>query len=649
MTKISPTLRAILGIIALLVIVISASWLTRLTVFGNSGIDLTEHKIHTLTDGTRKILEELDSATPVTVRFYATRESPLLSREQKLFIGKVDALLKKYESLAGGSLNVEYLDPQPDTEEEDSARLDGIQGQRVTLDNQEENLYLGIAVTCLDQKAQVASLSPSKETMLEYELSKSIAEVSRIDKPLVGLISGLPLKSNPAAMRGQRPQEPWIIYQALAKSFEIKDLGSSPEKIDSKITSLLVLHPQNISKETEYAIDQYLLQGGTVIACLDPHCYAANSGFGGTSSSDLPNLLKAWKVSYDSSKVLFDHKYRTALQGGITSPVFLSLNRDSIVNEKEIVTEGLNDLVMVMTGSFRGGSKDLEVERLISSSKQSGLMDSIEAADIRGSARRVLNQPTDGGVHTLAMRLKGNFKTAFPDGNPKNGEKKTEDKEDEKDISSEEADPEMAKKEISAENDGEKEIHLKESSGKGSVILIADADFIANPFSYRMSNIMGMQMVEPVNGNSSLFLNIVDQTLGSKHLIGARGRVSTRRPFTVVEEMESEFERNVGEKIAEIELKQSQTISKIRQLESQRTESGSFSLSKDSAKEIEKLNAEQVSYAKEIRTMQKGLKSQKSSLAGKMIQVTIIPIISLVVLTGVVVWSIRKRRSAAKV
>ena len=630
MTKISPTLRAVLGVIALLIIVISASWLTRLTVFGNSGIDLTEHKAHTLTEGTRKILEELDPATPVNVRFYATRESPLLSREQKLFTGKIDALLKKYESLAGGSLKVSFIDPQPDTDEEDSARLDGIQGQRVTLDNQDENLYMGIAVTCLDQKVQVASLSPNQETMLEYELSKAIAEVSRIDKPVIGLITNLPLEGAPAGMPGQRGQEPWMIYQALSKSFEIKNLGASPEEIDKDITSLLVLHPQGVSEETEYAIDQYLLKGGTVIATLDPHCYMANSGMGGANSSDLPNLLKAWGVKYDASKVLFDNKYRSQLQGGVTSPVFLSLNTDAIANRKEIVTQGLNDLVMVMTGSFTGGNSDLEIEPLLSSSTQAGLMNTMEAIDVRGSARQLSSQSVDGEIHHLAMRLKGDFQTAFPEGKPKKDEKGNEE---------------------GAESKGKADEveQIKESVGKGSVILIADTDFLANPFSFRVSNLMGMQVVEPINGNSSLFLNIVDQTLGSKHLIGARGRVSTRRPFTVVEEMESEFEKNVGEKIAEIEVKQSQTLSKIRELESQRSQSGSFSLSQDSAMEIEKLNAEQVAYAKEIRAMQKGLKSQKSSLAGLMIQWTIVPIISLVILTGVAVWSIRKRHSSAKV
>ncbi|MFC5051563.1 Gldg family protein [Rubritalea spongiae] len=638
MKKISPMMRATLGIVALFLIVVLGSWLTRLTVVGNSGVDLTENKVHTLTEGTRSILKELDPETPVSVRFYATRESPLLSREQKLFIGKVDSLLKEYQSLAKGALRVEFIDPQPDTDAEDSARLDGIAGQRVMLDNQEENLYLGIAVECLDQKARIASVDVSRETMLEYDLSKAIAEVSRTDKPVLGLISGLPLTSAPAGMPGQAPQAPWIIHQALQQSYELQDLGSYPEEISPKeITTLLLLHPTGLSEKTEYAIDQYLLGGGSVVACIDPYCYTARRGMG-ASSSDLPNLLKAWGVQYDSGKVLFDLKHRTPLQGGMTSPVFLSLNGDAIVHREDLAVQGLNDLVMVMSGSLQGGDSELEVETLLRSSTESGMLASHEAGDIRGVSRSMYTNPVDSMAHGLAMRLSGNFKTAFPDGLAK--EDVATDKNEASDADAGEDAPEV--------DDEEEVVQLKESSGKGSVTLIADADFLADPFAFQVSNMMGMQMVNPINGNSAFLLNILDQTMGSKHLIGARGRSSTRRPFTVVQEMEAEFERNVGQKIEEIQMKQNATLDKIRQLEAKRGQNGGFSLSQDSAKELESLNKEQVAYAKEIREMQKGLQRQKDALSGKIIQLTMLPIISLVLITGGFVWAIRKQNQLKK-
>ena len=636
MKRIQPLWTAVLGIVALLLIVCFGSWLSRLSIVGNSGLDLTENKVHSLTDGTRAILSELDRETPVTIRYYATRQSPLLSREQKLFLGKVDALLKKYESLAAGGLRVEYLDPQPDTEEEDSARLDGIAGQRIALDNQEENIYLGISVSCLDQKTNVASLDPNQDTMLEYELSRAIAEVSRVDKPVLGVITSLPLEGAPARMPGQRPASPWILYQMLTQNYEVKLLGASPEEIDPSITSLLVLHPENVSEKTEYGIDQYLMQGGNLLVALDPYCYAASAlqgglSAGGLSQSNLPKLLKSWGVDYDPSKLVFDLKYKTPLQGGITSPLFLSLSSDAIEQKSEVVTQGINDLVLPFAGSLSVSGSTLEVEPLLTGSSNSGLVASHKALDIRGSALSSHQNTLDSHSHTFALRLTGDFQSAFPKGlSSENGDNQSAAGSDDSEESSQTTDQ--------AEG-------LKSSGGKGSVIVLADVDFLADPFAFQVSNVMGMQMVQAVNGNSSLLLNIIDQSLGSKHLIGSRSRSSARRPFTVIEEMEGEFERSVGEKIAAVQAQQEAAIAKIQELEANRAQGSAFTLSRDSAAEIERLNEEQVKYAREVRELQKGLQSQKSDLAGSVIFWTMVPVILLVIITGLSVLTIRKQRS----
>ena len=41
--------------------------------------------------------------------------------------------------------------------------------------------------------------------MLEYQLSRAIAEVSRTDKPVIGLMSALPIAGGPPMMPGQPP------------------------------------------------------------------------------------------------------------------------------------------------------------------------------------------------------------------------------------------------------------------------------------------------------------------------------------------------------------------------------------------------------------------------------------------------------------
>ena len=97
----------------------------------------------------------------------------------------VDDMLARYEKLSEGQIRVEHLDPQPDTDAEDSANLDGISGQRIN----DENLYFGLAVSCLDQQTAIPFLDPSNETMLEYNLSSAIANVSTFEKPKIGLMT----------------------------------------------------------------------------------------------------------------------------------------------------------------------------------------------------------------------------------------------------------------------------------------------------------------------------------------------------------------------------------------------------------------------------------------------------------------------------
>ena len=156
----SPITRATVAVIALVAIAIFANWLVSLSSFGNRGADFTEKQIHTLSDGTRAILGEIGA--PVVLRYYASRNTDYMPEEIKLHMRRVDDLLKEYASLSKGKLRIENLDPQPDTDAEDSANLDGINGQRMD----DQNLYFGLAISCLDKTSVIPFIDPRQETML---------------------------------------------------------------------------------------------------------------------------------------------------------------------------------------------------------------------------------------------------------------------------------------------------------------------------------------------------------------------------------------------------------------------------------------------------------------------------------------------------
>jgi ABC-type uncharacterized transport system involved in gliding motility auxiliary subunit len=627
-----PVTRAAFGVAALVVIAILANWLVSLTPLGNRGADFTEKKIHTLSDGTRSILTELD--TPVVIRYYASRNSDYMPEDMKIHMRRVDDLLKEYASLAAeGRLRIENLDPQPDTDAEDSANLDGIRGQRID----DQNLYFGLAVSCLDKTRELPFLDPRDETMLEYHLSKAIAEVSTPVKPKIGLMSGIDLKGAPAMMPGQPPARPWVIYQQLQQTYDLVDVAMENPELDPKeIKVLLLFHPANITPEAEFAIDQYLLSGGTVVACLDAFSVAAQMTGGGNpmmgmpgtpTSSTLPTLLKAWGVSFESNRVLADPAYATRLGGDRMGLAVLTLPSSAMPQKDSVITRDLESVTLFLPGAFtRTGEGGVSSTSLIRSSAGAGFVDSTRASQLDPALNTSFR--SSGTAYDLLTHLTGTFKTAFPDGNP--AKKQDENPEGEK-----------------TETKQEQDTSLKEGVAAGNVFLIADVDAFYDRFAYN-EQLLQMGMASPVNGNVSLLLNLLDQAVGSKYLIGARSRAAIRRPFTVVQEMEAKFNEQVGERIAEFQEKQRAAQQRLSELQAQKSQGSELYLSPEQEAEIRKLRQEQVEYAKLIREQEKDLRRQKDKLGGRITLLNVAAMPALVILFALGLFFQRRRSTRAR-
>lgn len=620
-----PVTRAALGVAALVTIAVLANWLISLTPLGNRGADFTENKVHTLSEGTGAILGELD--TPVVIRYYATRNTDYMPQELKLHMRRVDDLLKEYASLSKGKLRIENLDPEPDTDAEDSANLDGINGQRMD----DQNLYFGLAVSCLDKTSVIPFIDPRDETMLEYHISKAISEVATPVKPKLGIMSGIDMKGSPGMMAGQPPTPPWVIYQQLKQSFDVVDISMEPATIDPKqIKVLLLFHPAGIKPEVEYTIDQYVLNGGTVVACLDAFSVAAQMTGGGNpmmgqqgtpTTSTLPTLLSAWGVSYESGMVLADPPLATRLGGDRLGLAVPTLGKDQMPMKDSVITKDLGSIVMFLPGAFtKTGKEGITATSIVQSTTNAGFVDAMRASQLDPTLARTLK--ANGTAYDLVTHLSGTFKTAFPDGKPKPTTEGVENK------------------------DAPKIDPLKEGVAQGNVFLIADIDAFYDRFAYNVQSFGGAQMASPANGNASLLLNLLDQATGSKHLIGSRSRSALRRPFTVIQKMEDDFNKTVGAKIAEFEEKQKAAQQKLSDLQSQKSAGNELYLSPAQEEEIKKLRKEQVDYSKLIREEEKGLRRQKDKLAGNITLLNVAAMPALVVLVGLGLYI--KRRSSTR-
>jgi ABC-type uncharacterized transport system involved in gliding motility auxiliary subunit len=622
---------SVFGVVAAFVIVVA---LNAILSSARVRSDLTEDQVYTLSDGTRKILQKVD--TQVTIRFYYTQNDPNMPVYLKNYAQRVEDLLYEYRQQAPKFIKIEKLDPQPDTDAEDSANLDGVGGQPLQTG---DKIYLGVSFTSLDQKVALPFLSPERERLLEYDLSRAISRVMSPEKPVVGVMSALPVfgsQPNPMQMQmGQMQRDPeWVAVSELKNDFEVKEIEMTSEEIPADVDVLLVIHPRGITEATEYAIDQFVLRGGKLIAMVDPLSIIDRQNSGGNqmmgggpqTSSTLDKLFGAWGVAMDKSKVVADRNFTSRMMRGNRPeevPTVLSITPDG-VNTNDIATSQIGSLLMAFSGAFTGTPNDgLTKTDLIFSTDSSQMVEGFLA---QMSGQAILNDfKSDDARKSLAIRLSGKFKSAFPDGKPK----ATGDAE-------EGVKPETGK-------------HLKESSEENHVVLIADADMLFDQFCVRVQNIFGSRIVIPQNANINLAQNLVEQMAGDANLINARSRAIKNRPFTLVAKMRTEAEARYRSKIKELEADLQQTQSKLNDLQRTKEDaSQKFILSPEQKAELENFRTKQAETNKKLKDLRKQLRRDIDSLENRLKWANILGMPAAIIVLGLLVGVIKRQRTAAK-
>jgi len=597
--------------------------------------DMTEEKAFTLSKGTKAILARLD--TPVKIRFYSTQgdnEVPLVLKD---YAKRVDDLLSEYRQASKGRIEVEKFDPKPDSDAEDSARLDGVEGQILRMGSAGgDKVYLGLVVTLLDEKVSIPFLSPEREKLLEYDISRAISRVANPDKVVVGVMSGYPvfgMPMNPMMMRmGQQGgQEPWVFISELKRDFTVKQVELNSEKIDDDIKVLLVVHPKEISETAQFAIDQFVMRGGKLIAFLDasPFFDAPKNQMnpmmqGPAAGSTLDKLLKAWGIEYDTAKVVGDLTFSTRMQNG-ANPTVLSINAQGI-NKDDIITAQVDSLLIPFAGTFSGTPVNgLKQSTLLKTTDKSQMVDRFMA---QMAGEQIVNEfKSSGKEMPLAIRLTGKFKTAFPDGKPKAA---SDSKTDEK--------PDAAK---TAESS------LKES-GENSVILVGDADMLNDRVSVQIQEIFGQRIVIPQNGNLNFVQSSVEQMGGDENLIAVRSRATMLRPFTVVKQMETKAEESFRSQIKSMEESLAETQRRLNELQSSKDKGQRFILSPEQQKEVENFRKKQADTNKKLKELRKNLNQEIDSLKNRLKWRNILVVPFLVALSGVVLAVVKRKRTSAK-
>jgi ABC-type uncharacterized transport system involved in gliding motility auxiliary subunit len=617
------------GVIALLVALIAANFIVGAF---NLRADLTEGDVYTLSPGTRSVLAKLEA--PVKLRLYYSQGSEAVPVGLKTFAKRVEDLLNEYKAAGGGKVVVEKFNPEPDSDAEDSAQLDGIEGQ---LTNSGEKFYLGLSISFLDQKAAIPVLAPDRERLLEYDITRGIAQVGEAKKPVVGLMSALPVLGRSLdPVRKQQPTEAWVFAQELKKIFDVREVRLDAKTIPDDIKVLMVIHPRNLPEETEYAIDQYVLRGGKLIAFVDPYAYFdqqpdLQNPFGGNQAgqSTFYNLFKAWGVDVDMGKVIADLTFASGA-GPRLLPTLLQLNNQAL-NMDDVVTSQVGTLLVPFGGAFKNKLADGLRQTVLARTSKNAMPVDLIIATLSGEPSTRGFQPTNEEM-PLAIRVTGKFHTAFPEGKPRPFSPQRPDK---KKGAGEKADEPGAGPQ------------LKQSKDENSVVLVADVDLLSDGAAVEIQEVFGQRVAVPRNGNLALALGLVEHFAGDNALIGLRSRASFSKPLTVVREMEAQAQQQYLGKIKELEDGLNKTQENLQALQKGKPGATSAILTAEQQAELDDFRKRAIEIRRDLKELRKNLRVETDALEfwTKVVNIALVPL--LVAIAGLALALARRRRIKA--
>jgi ABC-type uncharacterized transport system involved in gliding motility auxiliary subunit len=608
--------------LSLLAILFVAVVLISNTLFRGARLDLTEGSLYTLSEGTRNILGKLDEPIHLTLYFSdkATAESnnPGI-RGLRLYFDRVREMLEEMRSRAGGKFQLEVIDPLPYSEAEDRAAASGVQG--IPLGPAGEKIFLGlVGSNSTDGQATIPFFEPGKESFLEYDVAKLVHELTTVKKPVVGVLSDLKMTADFDPNTGM--SEPWVVYQQLSQQFDVKELNAKGLKaIDSSINLLVLVHPKHLDDDAQYAIDQFVLRGGHLIAFVDPQA-EMDQGKGdpnnpmaammASKSSDLPALFKAWGVEYSPAEVVLDRVHALTVnsphgEAPVRHPGILRISQANLKHD-DVVTANLDTIHMATAGSFKlAKDSPNKLVPLIQTGDQAMTAPTERLKFLQDPSSLLIGFKPTGERYVLAARLEGKFRTAFPQRSEAG--------------------------------------HLAEAKDSGEILLVADTDLLTDRLWVRSQDFFGQKLQNVFASNGDLFINAVDNLSGSSDLISIRGRGTSSRPFTKVEELKATADDRFRAKEQELQTELNETERKLVELQSGKSKDDKFVLSPEQQKELENFLKRKVEIRKQLREVRRQLDADIDALGGwlKFINIALMPVLLTLGTLGFLGWKHRQK------
>lgn len=630
-------------------IALAAICMLAVNVIGSTGLrslraDLTKEGLFTISDGTRKALRAIEE--PITARLYFSKGLGDAAPTYQKYFERVRALLEQYRDISGGRFQLQIIDPEPFSDAEDRAVAAGLKGLR--LNREGDTAFFGLAAeNSTDQTGVIEIFSPERERYLEYDVSKLVWTLNNPKKRIVGLISGVPLNGTFNPQGGMSP--PWVMMEQISEFYEVKDLGAEPKSIGPEVDVLLLAQPESLSEDVLYAIDQFALRGGRIMAFVDPNAESAQASrmgmmMGGKPSA-IDKLLKSWGVAFDSAKVAADlTKARRVQFGGGRQPTvveyvaWIGLDKSNI-DERDVLSNGIERVNMGSPGFFEKlDGATTTMTPILKTSAQAMVIEADKLRPMPDPVSLLRAYKAGGKELILAARLAGEAKTAFPDGPPKPAADKKDDKPG--------PGGKAAAKPAEKPEDAAAKAAAQLKTGKLNIILVADSDMLSDQFWVEVREFNGQKMSLPHAHNAAFVLNALENLSGGEILTGLRGRGIDDRPFDMVDEIRREGERKFRESEQSLQTKLKDVQEKLANVETKGD--GKVMFSEQDKQTVETFRREMIDIRRELRDVKLAMRQDIDRLHGKLKIINIAGIPAIIGLGALVLgWQRRRRKPVA--
>ena len=456
--------------------------------------DVTAEKFFTLSDATKKIMQNLPE--PVTAKLYF---SPILEQRNpdlRQVFDRIRLLLQKYKSFSPDKFKYKIYYPKFLSQEEDVALADGV--QPVPLVDLNQNAIFGLTLEdSLQNKEVIPFFSQDNIGAIEQDLSSKIYQMYR-NKKTLGILSELQV-FGASLGEGSVVQEPWQFIKELQQTYNIVEI-SQAEDFPDFLDALMIIAPKNLKPEVEKKIEDYSRQGGKILLLIDPapevvrlHSFKNKA----LEASDLGGLESFWGIKLYLDYVVAD------LQNSITVDASIDYNQNPVFSQDVI--------------QFRVPKQNMNPYHSVTKNLQEMMM---------ASASIIAPQPEaykEGNIKFIPLLKAGDISSIMTSKVVIDG-----------------LNPQKILEYFVAD-DNQKvlaaEVRGQQPDNSFTLIVVGDTDFLYDSFWMNKSQFLQKEYVNSSFDNLNFVMNSLDYLTQDETMVPLRGKRLQRRTFKDIEQL----------------------------------------------------------------------------------------------------------------